>query len=571
MPIPERLLSLSCPPSDRPGHVRSAGRLVALALLATIAVADAAFAQVLPDTAANRRRGVVGCSQSGGAISCPGAPGGGGRRGGYAGPNGADLMMGMMGMALDVMAQMEQAERQQRGAYGQSLNQQGIASYEQGNYQAAANAFRQALSYLPGDANIQTNLQEAERLLTIERARAEQENRRKLDEARTRIGAMLGQLQVDFDGRPGGGVLANAGMDFLAPAGTNLFGTGGGGRGGAAGLDFIAPGDSRFSKGNRGSAAPDLRPPPSVPVAGGPAAGGLDFLPAGQPVAKAIPPAPEPARPRPAVAAAPAKPVLKAMPATASTGTPRKPPEVLLRDAMNASGGDWETARARLLDMTRRNPDNTEAKAALRQFEQLHADMRRAVHDGDGRPAATNGTHRPPLAPPRLVLDGEGPSAFEANRLANEAFYDAANGNLDRARRRLERASTLTPGDKPLGDALAEVDFALAARAKRAETALEAPQLRWAPPEGQARARDEAALGRWALESGRYDAAAEAYAQAFVQDPSRRADYANRYAAARIGGILHSGRAANPSVLARETPLFDPPEGDSGLLRQLKR
>lgn len=547
---------------------RRAWPVTIAALVAVTTLAESTFAQVLPNTAANRRRGVVGCVQSGGGISCPGAPGGGGRSGyGYSGPSGADMMMGLMGMALDVMAQMEQAEQQQRMAYGQSLNQQGIQHYESGNYQESANAFRQALSYLPGDANIQGNLRETERLLAIEREKAEQENRRKMDEARSRIGAMLGQLQADFDGRPGGvPVVPNDGMDFFAPGGTSFFGTGGGtptkiatspsSGGKGDGLDFIGTGDSRFSKGGKGSATPDLRPAPPAKGLGGEA--GLDFMPAGQPVAKSPPPPPTqptPTQPTPAQS----KPTLKAVPATATAATPRKPANTLVREAVEAGGGDWETARSRLADMARRSPDNAEAQTALRQFEQLYADMRRAVHGANDRPATPDRANRPPLAPPRLVLDGDGPSAYEANRLANEAFYDAANGDLDRARRRLERARTLMPGDKALGDALAEIDFAQTARTKRAS---ERQGPAWAPPEGQAQAQSEASLGRWALESGRYDAAADAYAQAFAQDPSRRTQYDSSYTAARIGGILHSGRAPNPSVLAREGPVFDPPTGD---------
>jgi tetratricopeptide (TPR) repeat protein len=541
------------------------------ALVAVATFAETAFAQVLPNTAANRRRGVVGCVQSGGGISCPGAPGGGGRSGyGYSGPSGADMMMGLMGMALDVMAQMEQAEQQQRMAYGQSLNQQGIRHYEGGNYQDSVNAFRQALSYLPGDSSVQGNLREAERLLAVEREKAEQENRRKMDEARSRIGVMLGQLQADFDGRAGGvSAIPNDGMDFAGPAGTSFFGTGGGtptriatapsggGKGGGDGLDFIGVGDSRFSKGGKGSAPPDLRPAPGAKDLGKDpgAEGGLDFLPAGQPVAKA-PPSPTMQPP----AAATTKPALKAV-ATAATAaaTPRKPANTLVREAVEAGGGDWERARSRLADMARRNPDNAEARTALRQFEQLYADMRRAVHGANDGAPGPGGGNRPPLAPPRLVLDGDGPSAYEANRLANEAFYDAANGDLDRARRRLERARTLVPGDKALGEALAEIDFAQMARTKRAG---ERAGPAWAPPEGQAQAQSEASLGRWALESGRYDVAADAYAQAFVRDPSRRTQYDSSYTAARIGGILHSGRAPNPSVLAREGPVFDPPTGD---------
>lgn len=112
---------------------------------------------MLPNTAANRARGVVGCVQSGGAITCPGAPSGGRS---YGGGNAAmmNMMSGLMGSLMNgIMTGIEQSAQQAR-ARGYSLNDQGIAQYRAGEYALAAQSFRQALQLVPDDANVRENL-----------------------------------------------------------------------------------------------------------------------------------------------------------------------------------------------------------------------------------------------------------------------------------------------------------------------------------------------------------------------------------------------------------------------------
>ena len=70
------------------------------------------FAQTLPDTAANRARGVVGCTQSSSGITCPGGSGGGG--GGLSPSNQLQLnmMQGVMrGMANEFERQRQEQQR----------------------------------------------------------------------------------------------------------------------------------------------------------------------------------------------------------------------------------------------------------------------------------------------------------------------------------------------------------------------------------------------------------------------------------------------------------------------------
>lgn len=123
---------------------------------------------VLPNTAANRARGVAGCTQTASGISR--APSGGGG-GGYS-YGGVNMMMGLMNSF------MQGVER-------------GIQLYNDGNYQGAFNAFNQALQYSPGDSNIRGNLNQAREALNRQREEAEQRDRAQMEAARVKKPAHL--------------------------------------------------------------------------------------------------------------------------------------------------------------------------------------------------------------------------------------------------------------------------------------------------------------------------------------------------------------------------------------------
>lgn len=502
--------------------------------------------------------------QAGCRGAMPTAPRSGSRSGGggrsSAGNSQANAALGamqgamtVMGMVMDGIAQMEAAQRAQLAAQAQNFNQQGIAFYNQNDWQAASNAFTQALSLVPGDENIRANLLEANRMLTAQAQQAERRNQAQLEESRQRIGAMLGELQP-------GGPRSGPSDDGLAPAGTAIFGTGGGGPppkvkretrpvsgsgSGSGGLDFASDKESLYSKGNRWSATPDMRP---SPAAKSQPDDKLDFI---------------SAEPRP----------LKVALAPASQAAPRKDADGMMRAAMSASNGDWEKARSKLATAARNAPGNPEAQTALRRFEGLYREYRRDVTQADDKaPAPAEQRQSAGLVPPRQIPEGRGEAAHEANRLGNEAYYDAANGDLARAREHLERAARQVPEDAGIKNALGELDTLEAAAEARRERQTAEPQFQWAPHEAQARAKAEAVKGRWALEHGYYDVAAESYLNAYVWDPTRRGSYHNGYAASRLGAALHQGYRRNPVAAAGDTLLDAPPGGNEvGLLDNLRR
>lgn len=232
-------------------------------VLATAATFSDALAQTLPNTPANRARGVVGCTQTRSGIVCPGAPSGGGGSYGYGGGTSAFNMGMSLGNAMwQAFEAMERQARQQRMTMARNLNDQGVALYNSGDYQGALAAFRNGLQYSPGSPTLLGNIQETEKRLTEQRAEADRRTRAQLAQARERISAMLGGLADDV-ARNNAELTAAGDLSFVAPAGTSFFGLGGG-PGGAAppsgeGLAFVGPGESLFSRGTKYSAPVDLR------------------------------------------------------------------------------------------------------------------------------------------------------------------------------------------------------------------------------------------------------------------------------------------------------------------------
>ena len=235
-----------------------------LAGTAAIAIPLEAFSQALPDTAANRRRGVVGCTQTSSGITCPGAPSAPSARGySYDGGMGAYNLGASLGNAMwQTMQAIERQAHQQRMEMARNLNDQGVALYNSGEYQSALAAFRNGLQYSPYSPTLLANIQETEKRLIEHRAEAERQSRAQMAAAKERITAMLGGLAEDVAQR-NAELTAAGNLSFVAPAGTSFFGTGGGPGSAAAsgdsGLAFVGPGESLFSRGTRYSAPVDLR------------------------------------------------------------------------------------------------------------------------------------------------------------------------------------------------------------------------------------------------------------------------------------------------------------------------
>ncbi|MCC7016271.1 MAG: tetratricopeptide repeat protein [Rhodospirillales bacterium] len=231
-------------------------------VLATAATFSAALAQTLPNTPANRARGVVGCTQTRSGIVCPGAPSGGGSYGYGGGTSAFNMGMSLGNAMWQAFEAMERQAHQQRMTMARDLNDQGVALYNSGDYQGALAAFRNGLQYSPNSSTLLGNIQETEKRLTEQRAEADRRTRAQLAQARERISAMLGGLADDV-ARNNAELTAAADLSFVAPAGTSFFGLGGG-PGGAAppsgeGLAFVGPGESLFSRGTKYSAPVDLR------------------------------------------------------------------------------------------------------------------------------------------------------------------------------------------------------------------------------------------------------------------------------------------------------------------------
>ncbi len=245
----------------------------------------------------------------------------------------------------------------------------------------------------------------------------------------------------------------------------------------------------------------------------------------------------------------------------------------MVRAAMSGSDGDWEKARSKLVTAAKNSPGNPEAQTALRRFEGLYREYRRDVTQVDDAPPSSKETRQTAgLVPPRQIPEGEEAAVHEANRLGNEAFYDAANGDLVRAREHLEHAVRLAPEDAGVKGALSQLVSMESAAQERRNRQADEPQFQWAPHEAQARAKAEAVKGRWALEHGYYEVAAESYLNAYIWDPSRRGSYHNGFVASRVGVALHQGHRRNPVAATGDTLLDAPPGGDEvGLLDNLRR
>ncbi len=345
------------------------------------------MSQVLPNTAANRARGVVGCRQTSSGITCPGGGGGGGSSygGGY---NANTMMLGIMGNAMNSFMQGYQrglAIRRKK-EQGNRYNDQGLAYERQKNWSMAAGAYRNALRYWQ-HPTIVSNLRRVEDELSgaaERRRKAERRRRAEWAAKQKRLKGMIGKLADRLTQGGTLGSLPDADMAFVGPGGTSFFGTGGAAEGELKnktpsdenGLSFMDPKDEFFSKGTKYSATPDLRDTASDQLAvnkehaeTGKATSlgdGLDFYQPNDQVKTAG-----------QAGIAPGVP-LGVKPKKLGPAPSRK--AALLLDSLEHGGRDWEESRKYLKSFIKANPMDADARAALKDLNEAEASAKRQDH-----------------------------------------------------------------------------------------------------------------------------------------------------------------------------------------------
>lgn len=332
-----------------------------------------AFAQVLPDTAANRARGVVGCTQTRGGIDCSSkyrSGGGGGANYQHQQFMNQMMMNTMQGLMNNFWEGYQRGlEQQRRRQAAINLNSAGIAYGKKGNWRAAVDHFLKALQY-GNDPTIRKNLAWAEDELS---GRAEQ-RRQAERERRARIAGMFDKLTERLKrpvaGQPPstGGTGAKNELDFLTPKGTAFFGQGG---------ESPPPVDTRESIPDQNglafiNPAQDAGSLPMPPLSEGvPLGGETQVATAGEGLQFISPDQ-----------------VLKDAPgATDGKAGPERhrdslsPKASILLDALAQSDKDWEKSRRYLSDLQKRFPDDPNVQAAIEGHDKVRAIAERQAID----------------------------------------------------------------------------------------------------------------------------------------------------------------------------------------------
>lgn len=317
-------------------------------------------AQVLPDTAANRARGVVGCVQSSSGITCGG---GGGSSGGasayYQHQQFMNQMMTntMQGLMNNFWAGYQRGlELRQRRQSALNLNNAGIAYANKGNWTAAVTSFQNALGY-SDDPVIRKNLAwaEDERSGRAEaRRKAERERHQRINQI---IGRLSDKLKAPAMERSITG--AKNELDFLTPKGTAFFGQGGEApppvdlRDPSAdenGLAFIRPGGQGTAPEPRPAPETTPRPPKSGDLQVASRDGELQFL-----------------SPDAELGGTPA-----AAPADASAHPDAQSPmAAMLLDALAFGGRDWDKSRGYLRGLKKRYPEDKNISSAIDELDRI--------------------------------------------------------------------------------------------------------------------------------------------------------------------------------------------------------
>lgn len=379
-------------------------KIPALIFSTVVLVPACVSAQVLPDTAANRARGVVGCVQNSSGITCGGRGGGGGGGGGayYQHQQFMNQMMmnTMQGLMNNFWAGYQQGlEQRRRRQSALNLNNAGIAYANKGNWTAAVTSFQNALRY-SDDPVIRKNLAWAE----DERSGRAEARRKAERERREKIARMIGQLSDKLKEPPAEKTTPGARneLDFLTPKGTAFFGLGGDApppvdlRNPAPdenGLAFMAPNGQVAGATAQPAHATTTQPsrPAGVQVAS--RDGGLQFL---SPDAEVDAPA--------------------AAPAGASTHPDASSPKAaMLLDALAHGERDWDKSRAYLRGLQKRYPDDRNIPDAIEELDRVR------------KLAAAKGAHPPPPTPRVAALEQKG------RELIREGKFLEARGALAQA------------------------------------------------------------------------------------------------------------------------------------------
>lgn len=333
----------------------------ALLVLGSNVLMIEAAAQVLPDTAANRARGVVGCTQTTSGIDCSSkykSGGGGGSSAYYQHQQFMNQMMmnTMQGLMNNFWAGYQRGmelRRQRQAAL--RLNDAGIAYGEKGNWRAAADHFQRALQY-SDDATIRKNLAWAEDELSG-RAEARRQAER---QRRAHIAGMFDKLSERLNKSPGSfdgagqptGTAANE-LEFLTPKGTAFFGEGGeapppvdprDNQPDEHGLAFMHP-DGATGGYRTERAPPAAQQGATVPTQVAAVGNGLQFI------------SPDT--------------ILEAPSADHQDAPPPSPKAALLLDALAQAGGDWNKSKSYLLDLRHRYPNDPNVQAAIVEHDRV--------------------------------------------------------------------------------------------------------------------------------------------------------------------------------------------------------
>ncbi len=361
-------------------------------------------AQFLPDTAANRARGVVGCVQSSSGITCGGRGGGGGGGAYYQHQQFMNQMMmnTMQGLMNNCWAGYQQGlEQRRRRQTALNLNKAGIAYANKGNWTAAVTSFQNALSY-SNDPVIRKNLAWAE----DERSGRAEMRRKAERKRRQKITRMISQLSDKLKEAPADkpAVGARNELEFLTPKGTAFFGLGGSTpppvdtrdlKPDENGLAFLPPGGQNATAKSQ-PAAVASRPQPSLPAGIQVATrdGGLQFM---SPDADVGTPS----------AAAPA--------GTSTHPDTSSPMAAMLLDALAYGERDWDKSRVYLLGLQKRYPDDSNISDAIVELDRVR------------KLASAKSRNPPPPTPHVAALEQEG------RKLIREGKFLEARGVLGRA------------------------------------------------------------------------------------------------------------------------------------------
>lgn len=270
------------------------------------------------------------------------------------GPSGSGGTPGTSAVPSGPTPQQREAERRrvQRQRMNET-NDKGLRFYEQGDYELAIQALREALALCTreGDCEIiRRSIQGTQE--KIERKRAEAQRQRDLEASKQAIGGMLNDLASTWGATPPAGSGGAGGLGFMS-SDDNTAINAGDPDGTTGSLEFMGTGQPLFSKGTKDSAPPLAFYDPKHQTL------------AGEPLKDSV----APVRKR-QLAAVDVNRLAARVKAQASSGKANPRTEVFL-SALEVGKGDWAESYRHLQDARKRFPDNLAIRDAKNFFEGL--------------------------------------------------------------------------------------------------------------------------------------------------------------------------------------------------------